>query len=422
MDMFDSGAMKARRCFYAKDYAGAHKHFADMFHAYPKAWWLALEAFRSMCELERHDSHCDMEKKYLFFSPKYKINSYQKNLYSGHSSFQYHVVPVDTMNFKDLSVGLMDANRAVFHQHWVKELYWRAQSLQDGIMQIDKSIGMLKAYKLCGAKVVWTLHNIHDHDSTDLQIQLCSQVHRELARLSDTIYVHTRGSIAQLSEQCGLDVTDKCTLLHHPLYDNLLEMNEGHKPQEVDVNRLAQKKVLVCLGMLRPYKCIPDLLTAFSEFTHQYRDHSMYMIIGGKVYDDNIRHIFNQLDPLVRDRVLLIDRVLSDAEMVWMLNAAHVSAAPYQKILISGNYYLSATFRKPTIAPHLGMFAEVLRDDETGFIYDGSRSGLVDAISRVNRLTITRLAEIGEACYKDHKHQTISATSRRFFQTIEELW
>jgi glycosyltransferase involved in cell wall biosynthesis len=209
---------------------------------------------------------------------------------------------------------------------------------------------------------------------------------------------------------------------YNPLYDNILSIDNPALPKELDFVKLKGKRVLVCLGMIKPYKGVPDLLAAFNNYTRISPNHSLCLIIGGKVYDPDVNATLDRLDAFTRDKLLLIDRRLSEAEMSALLRLANVSVTPYKKILISGSFYLSTTFGKPTIAPPLGMFQELINDGVTGILSDGTVAGLTDSLRRVNEMSSDHLAKIGDANFAANRHLTIRAVSERYFKTLGGCW
>jgi len=411
-------ARRARQEFDRRNYPAAHRLFTDAFESNPKAWWLAMEAIRSIRAqwTESVNKHVDSR---ILFNPDYTTgNSYQSNLYSSASKYGYIIEPVRKLDLEFL-LGKVDLKVvSIFHQHWVKEYYWYASSFDDGVREIQRRVSILRALKAFGIKVVWTLHNLIDHDATDLQRSLCIHTNREMAKVSDIVYVHTRESVNLLSEQCGFDLKNKCHLLEHPLYSNISSIDDEVVPKEIIPSKLAGKKVLVHLGMIKPYKGVGDLLAVFNAYMINNPRSSLYLIIGGKVYDSAVKDALSSLDDLTRERLTMIDRRLSDAEMTALLRLASASITPYNKILISGSYYLTTTFRKPTIAPRIGMFQELIKDGESGILYDGTISGLNDVLRRVDKMPPERLVTIGENSYSENKHLTVNAVSERYFKSL----
>lgn len=410
---------KARNAFNEGNYLAAYQFFVDMFKSAPDAWWLSMEAFRSIRAQRIKENLNKSNGRYVLFSPDYSLgNPYQKNLYSEAMKFGYKALPFDVLKFDTLPTDFNFSENNVFHQHWINGIYWNSNTFNEGVLQVQKYINAIKALQNFGVKIAWTLHNLVDHDASDLQTELCVYTHRKIAEISDIIYVHTPHSGELLSAQCGINLATKLQLLEHSLYDSFTSINKNEIPQEINLERLSRKKILVCLGMIKPYKGVPNLLKAFEHFSSKNPNHSLFLIIGGKIYDTSVRGVLDTLSESTRDRLLIIDRRLTEGEIASILNLANISITPYKKILVSGNFYLSTTFSKPTVAPSIGMFKEIIKDGETGFLYDGSIDGLISELVRISETSEERLAEIGKLNFIANQHLTTRAVSERYFNSL----
>lgn len=405
----------ARERYWSLDLEGAISHYVQAFNATPKAWWLAMEAIRCKRALMPGIG----KDKTIVFSPNYSGNSYQRSLYDQQSNFGYLVRPVDKLEFDDSLMTAVYLKHLVFHQHWLKELYWAAPSLDAGMHAIDRHIGILKALKSFGATVCWTLHNLVDHDANACQENLSNYAVREMANVSDHIFIHTRGAGDLLSSNCGKNLSEKCRNIDHPLYDDIQRSAGPCIPKEIDRGKLHGRRIFICLGMIRPYKGVPDLLEAFSRIARRNPRHSMHLIVAGHMGDPAVLVAMRDLEPGIREHITLIGRKLDENEMAGMMELADVSVTPYRKILTSGSFYLATTYKKPTVAPRIGMFTEAVQDDATGFLYDGSVDGLTNKLSYVCQLPKDMLTKVGNTVWEAHQHLTIREASNRFFSLLE---
>lgn len=407
---------KARDCYCSSSFDDAFKLYVALFEANPGAWWLGMEAIRC----KRGTILRPQSGKIIISSPNYLANAYQHNLYSEHRNFQFEVHSRNQLVIDEKLVEATFSKKLVCHQHWLKEIYWQAVSKEEGIHAIDKHVALLRALKAYGATVCWTLHNLVDHDATSLQEELNDYGLRRMAGVSDFIFIHTHGAGELLSSHCGVDLSHKYCLLEHPLYDYLVRSPQGTLPKEIDQTGLDGKRVLVSVGLIRPYKGIPDLLHAFQRVVQRNSAHNSHLIIAGKLYDPEVRAILDGLEDSIRRHITLVPRRVEEDELASLMRLADVSVTPYKKVLTSGSYYLATTFAKPTIAPRKGMFAEVVTDGETGFLYDGSIEELTTLLSNIVKLSSSELARVGENAQSSCKHLTISEVSKRYFTFLED--
>lgn len=381
-----------------------------------------MEALRSL----RHEANSRayasgalrMPRKVLLFSPNYEMNSYQRNLYSGHERFSFQVKPVQTLRLDaELAMDSL-AGRLVYHQHWLRELYWNAPSVNEGMLAIDRHIGILLALKSFGTSVCWTLHNFIDHDASPDQEVLCKYALREMAKVSDHIFIHSISAGELLSSHCGYDLSPRLQVLEHALYDNILNLADACLPAEIDPARLSGRRVLLTLGMIRPYKGIPDLIRAFARVAAALPDQRLHLIIAGQLCDPEVTQALQELEANVRDQVSFVGRKLSEIELAGLMRIADVSVTPYRKILTSGSYYMATTFGKPTVAPRIGMFDEVIEDGISGFLYDGSVDQLAGLLHRIDRMPGDQLSRIGGRARETCRGLPIAATSSRYFEYL----
>jgi len=414
---YSGSAAHGRESYWNNQYALSAEIFVNLFEANPNAWWFALEALRSIrlkSRLEKSSSNT----KQLIFSPLYAGNTYQNNFYSEQKSFGYCSTPVDRLVLDDKLALLTAARGSFFHQHWLKELYWSATSISAGIKEIDRHIGILKAIGCFGTSIVWTLHNLIDHDASDMQVHLCQYALKSMAAVSDAIFIHTKGAGEQLAAIYGGSLSHKFHLLPHPLYDDLLEKVLPQVPPEVNAKLISDRRVLLSAGMIRPYKGIPDLIEAFTLLS---KPDSFHLIIAGHCSDIRVEKLLSSLPHQLRGCITYIPRKLSDSEMVGLMNLSDVCVTPYKRILTSGSFYLTTTFRKPTIAPNIGMFCESIRHLDTGFLYDGSVHGLASILALVQNISSEELRNVGERVYQEHKSWTVNAASTKLFEILEQL-
>jgi hypothetical protein len=210
----------ARAALTAGRFAESTELLRSAFEAEPRAWWLAMERIRALGRLQpdvSDERQRPTSESHVIFAPDYTgSNSYQRNLYRNAAECGYLIHSEMDIDFEMLAKLIAAREEIVYHQHWVKELYWTATSFDEGVARIDRTLSILKAYKSFGAKVVWTLHNLLDHDASATQARLCCYAHERLASIADRIYVHTRESIDLLSSQCAQNLSSKCYLLGHP--------------------------------------------------------------------------------------------------------------------------------------------------------------------------------------------------------------
>ena len=405
---------QAQEAFYKNDYNTSQMIYLSKYESDNNLWFYGLEAYRSSIYKEKFDNPSNIVDNCLMFAPNYsKRNSYQTNLYSQHKNLGYNICFLSNPTLNNIPSKFLIAKNKIFHQHWVKPFYYESINMEDGVTRINNYINILKIYKLFGVKILWTIHNLLDHDINDMQKQLNIYANKKISEISNKIYVFSKHSIEMLCKQINFDISNKCIVLEHPLYYDILNCI-SQIPPELNIKYLYGKTVLLHVGILKPYKGIVNLLKSFSLCSVN----NLYLIIAGEIMDNNIIMTFENLPSNIRNKIVIIKRRISDAEIKGLMEIADVIVNPYNKILTSGSFYLNTTFKKPTIAPNIGFFPEIINDNVNGFLFDSNKNNLVDIIKKVSTLDKSYLANIGEKNFKLYSHLTPQFISQKFFNSI----
>ena len=115
--------------------------------------------------------------------------------------------------------------------------------------------------------------------------------------------------------------------------------------------------VFACLGLLRPYKGLEELLPAFQSLPER----DLFLLLAGK---PGSKSYLSALQALAAgdDRIRLEPRFLQPEEVQLYLNAADACVLPYRQITTSGAAVLAFSFGLPVIAPALGVFPNLVTE------------------------------------------------------------
>jgi beta-1,4-mannosyltransferase len=422
-------AAQGRALVLARDWAQARHAYTQAFEADPAQWWHAVEAMRACKRMLEGGEAAALIP--LVFHPDYTVgNSYQAHLYS--AAPQHGVdargVMALSLDDDDLMCRVL-APRAVFHQHWLHEIY--RQQLDDevaGLRALRRHLSLLRAFKSFKCRVLWTLHNLVDHDAGDVQKRLSQRAVLGMVKVADRILVHDAGAAQALSAQVGQDIAVKCHVLPHPLYDDLLGLQAEWPPELAGIHEppaaltsaagAVVTRVVLMVGQLRPYKGGRDLMSALEQLVGHPAASAMRVVLAGQLADDTLPPAVAALQARCPGLVMLLPRRLAEDELAALVARADLVVMPYQRVLTSGTYFLAATFGKPALAPRLGMFASAVADGVDGLLYDGSIDGLAMALERTCALDIDELAAMGQRARDQLGGQSIQAVSERFFREV----
>lgn len=273
----------------------------------------------------------------------------------------------------------------IVHYHWLSPAdfggdRWRIARR----LRMESFFAQLRLLKAHRPAVVWTIHNLADHESPDPREDV-----RFLARMCaavDACVVHSesaRSEVLSAVASAGADpaiITPKLHVVPHGNYVGCYRPARSRSEQRARLG-LADHHVLVAaLGQIREYKNAVALIHAFRHGA----DDDLRLLIGGSPrtasLDASIRAAIAG-DP----RILYQPGFLPDGELAAHLEACDVVALPYRACLTSGAAILAMTFGKPVIAPDRGCFREILAA-QAHLLYDErDPQGLPEAIARCAR-------------------------------------
>lgn len=143
--------------------------------------------------------------------------------------------------------------------------------------------------------------------------------------------------------------------------------------------------MILCLGQIRAYKGVPDLVAAFGRL----QSREARLVIAGKIVDSGFG---DELRAMVSGNanIRLDEGFVEDERLQLYANAADVAVFPYHDILTSGAVVLAMSFGLPCVAPRLGCIGEYLDERGAFFFEPRSVTGLAEAIDRA----LARRAEL----------------------------
>jgi glycosyltransferase involved in cell wall biosynthesis len=169
--------------------------------------------------------------------------------------------------------------------------------------------------------------------------QLAAQ--RRLYDRFDAVIVHSVHGRDRLTGELGVD-PDRVHVIPHGVFSHLADVPLQPPPFETD------KPVVLCFGLMRPYKGIDVLLEAWSGI----EDAELW--VAGMPRMD-ISSLRTSAPPNVR----FVPRFISDDELPAYFRRADLVVLPYREIDQSGVLFTALAFAKPLLLTDVGGFPEV---------------------------------------------------------------
>lgn len=316
--------------------------------------------------------------KIIFIPDNRNKNSYQANL-----SYSLSKEGVDVYFSGSVPKSIIKHWRPdILHIHWTNP-FMIANSRFGTIVESTRFICELLLLKLFGIKIIWTVHNIVDHEGKFKSTELFFT--KILTMLSNKLIVHCPWAEREVIKYYK---SSSITVIPHgnyiDQYKNIISRSQAREKLKLS----EEDKVFLYFGQIRFYKGIPELIDTFKML----KDDKAKLLIVGKPLDD--MNMNNYKDD---DRIKTILEFIPDDDIQIYMNAADIVVLPFKNILTSGSAILSMSFGKPIIAPAIGCITDIL-DDKGSFLY--TEENLFDAMQNALNKDRDILLDMGNYNFK----------------------
>jgi glycosyltransferase involved in cell wall biosynthesis len=120
---------------------------------------------------------------------------------------------------------------------------------------------------------------------------------------------------------------------------------------------------LLYFGVIRPYKGVEDLVRAFDLLPEQAAARLRLVIVGETWEGHHLPVDLVRSSPR-RDRIELVNRYVTDAELAEFLAAADAMVLPYHRSSASGPLHLAMSAGLPLVVTQVGGLVEAVRGYE----------------------------------------------------------
>jgi glycosyltransferase involved in cell wall biosynthesis len=216
---------------------------------------------------------------------------------------------------------------------------------------------------------VMTAHYILPPDPSRRQVV---SARRAFDRM-DAVVAHSEHSATRLRDELGLAAA-KVRVIPHGAFDYLTRLPQ-EKPLPAELEG-AGGPVILCFGLLRPYKGLEVLLHAF----RQLGDSAELWIVGNPRMDVAP---LRELAATAPGRVRFVTRFVEDAEIPAIFRAADLVVLPYLDAEHSGVLYTGLAFGKPLVLSAVGGFPEVAATGAARLVAPGDADALAAVLAEL---------------------------------------
>lgn len=189
----------------------------------------------------------------------------------------------------------------------------------------------------------------------------------------DAVVAHSEHGAALLRERLDLD-PGRVRVIPHGAFDYLTRLPaERPLPPELEG---AEGPVILCFGLIRPYKGTEALLEAFARV-----EGAELWIVGNPRMDvEPLRG----LAAAAPGRVRFVTRFVDEAEIPAIFRRADLLALPYLDAEHSGVLYTGLAFGKPLVLSAVGGFPEVAATGAARLVPPGDAGALAATLSELS--------------------------------------
>ncbi len=281
-----------------------------------------------------------------------KINPYNALLYR---ELQRRGVEVGEYRHGKLFEKTVD----LVHFHWPDD-YINQKTLAKTWLRIMLLTATVYLLKLKGSKLVWSVHNATPDNAIRPQLSLAFM--QWFTRRCDGFIFMSEANKAAFYQCYQPAETSRHAIIPHGHYRTYYPPAVSQLAAKHHLGLNAKRKVLLFLGMIKPYKNIEGLMYAFNEA----RLGNYQLVIAGRPDNSALRA---DLEALKGANTRLFLRFIPDSELSVYMSAADVVILPYRTIPSSGALLLALSYNRPVIAPHMGAVVDLQKNLGLQWIY-----------------------------------------------------
>ncbi|NOX64053.1 MAG: glycosyltransferase [Chloroflexi bacterium] len=297
----------------------------------------------------------------------------------------------------------------IIHVHWAELQYsYGYPSRPRAALALRSFLLNLTWMRRLGARLVYTVHNLSQHEG--FHPDLNDAANRWLFEHADAIHVHDESSAATVARIYGRE--QGVYIAAHGNYLGVYPNGISRETARARLGLASDHFVYLCLGQVRPYKGLDQLIEAFVNVDDPRCD----LVIAGHVAFPELRHRIESLTA-EHPNIKLFPSYIADEELQVFFNAADACVLPYRRATTSGAALLALSFGKPVVAPELGPFPALISPD-IGVLYHPDDGDLAEALKAVQALDREKAREAALAFAARCDWSAIGAIHARVYRDL----
>lgn len=305
---------------------------------------------------------------------------------------------------------------AIMHRYDIYHIHWPGtplgkKKMSSAILRSVTTLLLTFYLKLRGTKVIWTVHNIIDHET----------YYKRLSFLYWKIFIKLVDGVIHLSEK-GKVLTEAS--LPIKMIPNVVIPHGHYKkyyPKNVDVSTakrivgIKDEKInFMYFGAIRRYKNLEHLIDTFCRWNNEG---TRLIIVGPPTTPDYCAEISDKINSSSAEIGSYIKYIPEKKVQLYFLST-DVVILPYKSILNSGAAFLSLSFDRPVVLPNEGAMPELQEafGSDWVYLYNNLNSTEMDAIYE----WVTDVKRVSVDLSK-HNWEQIACSTVSFYEKLTNL-
>ncbi len=242
----------------------------------------------------------------------------------------------------------MHPSARILHIHWIHpwiaRLVWSGNSFKAHLRVLFLMIDVMLV-RLRGVKVVWTVHNLISHESSNPDREILAR--RTLARVVTHLIFHSEEARSRVEKLLALPLGAKSTIIPHGHFIGIYARNTARaQALRQQFNLTEDNIVLLLFGEIRRYKGITRLLAAVKEVANP----NLRLIIAGRPFD---KTLVDEINGAAMDdnRIKTYFGFVPNDDVSPLYEISQIAIAPFERTLSSGSVTLALSQGKALLLP-----------------------------------------------------------------------
>ncbi|MFC6873697.1 glycosyltransferase [Halobellus marinus] len=253
----------------------------------------------------------------------------------------------------------------VLHLHWLHRfvITERRFSAVFTVLLGVRLCFELVLLRALGVRIVWTVHNLLDHERTTPHSELV--IRHAVARLVDRLVVHCEAAATLVGRTYRLPerVSERIRVVAHGNFEDVYENDVSRSTARERLDLSSDIPVVAFFGLIRPYKNVPALIETFKRVPGDAR-----LLVVGNPWNEDVANRVRAASA-DDDRVRTVLEYVPEDEIQVYMRATDAVVLPFESVLTSGSAVLAMTFGRAVVAPMMGCLPGLV-GSEGGYLYD----------------------------------------------------